>query len=64
MGTDTELRDPSGKWQSVYGIDGDGAVLVRPDGYVAWRSRSGVSDPAAALCATFELLLGRIPAMA
>jgi putative polyketide hydroxylase len=22
----------------VYGIGGDGAVLVRPDGFVAWRA--------------------------
>jgi putative polyketide hydroxylase len=64
IGTDTELRDPSGKWQSVYGIDGDGAVLVRPDGYVAWRSRSGVADPEAVLRATFERLLHRVPVIA
>ncbi len=28
-------------WKDVYEIEDDGAVLVRPDGYVAWRSRSG-----------------------
>jgi len=39
-------------------------VLVRPDGYVAWRSRSGVSNPEASLRAVFDRLLGRMPAMA
>jgi hypothetical protein len=26
-------------------VEADGAVLVRPDGHVAWRQRSAVSDP-------------------
>jgi putative polyketide hydroxylase len=64
VGTDTEVSDPDGKWQLAYGIDADGAVLVRPDGYVAWRSRSGVSNPEASLRAAFDRLLGRMPAMA
>jgi hypothetical protein len=34
-----------GGWRDVYGIGHDGAVLVRPDGVVAWRS-SGAGDPA------------------
>ena len=29
-----------GGFTTAYGIERDGAVLVRPDGYVAWRSRS------------------------
>jgi len=64
IGADTEVSDPDGKWQLSYGIDADGAVLVRPDGYVAWRSRSGVSNPEASLRAAFDRLLGRMPAMA
>jgi hypothetical protein len=64
IGDDTEVSDPDGKWQLAYGIDADGAVLVRPDGYVAWRSRSGVSNPEASLRAAFDRLLGRMPAMA
>jgi putative polyketide hydroxylase len=64
IGTDTDVSDPDGKWQLAYGIDADGAVLVRPDGYVAWRSRSGVANPEAALRAALDRLLGRVPAMA
>jgi len=64
IGADTEVSDPDGAWHAAYGIDADGAVLVRPDGYVAWRSRSGASNPEAALRAAFDRLLGRVPAMA
>ena len=64
IGTDGEIGDPDGHWHTAYGIDPDGAVLVRPDGYVAWRSRSGASDPLAELRAAFDRLLGRVPAMA
>ena len=38
----TELRD-------AFGIDRDGATLVRPDGYVAWRAPKMPEDPVAAL---------------
>jgi len=59
-----DLGDPDGHWHSVYGVEADGAVLVRPDGYVAWRSRSGVSNPQSALRAALDSLLGKVPAMA
>ena len=29
-----------GGFTSAYGVQRDGAVLVRPDGHVAWRSPS------------------------
>jgi len=33
--------DPSGRgFAALYGVEGDGAVLVRPDGHVAWRGRT------------------------
>ncbi|MFD3405840.1 FAD-dependent monooxygenase [Kribbella sp. NPDC058693] len=35
------------EWPELYGVESDGAVLVRPDGHVAWRSRTGSTDPAA-----------------
>ena len=64
IGADTEVSDPDTAWHAAYGIDADGAVLVRPDGYVAWRSRSGVSNAEATLRAAFDLALGRIAAIA
>jgi putative polyketide hydroxylase len=63
VGVDGEVSDPEGNWHAAYGIDTDGAVLIRPDGYVAWRSRSGTPNPQAVLRAAFEQLLGRVPAM-
>jgi hypothetical protein len=44
-----ELADPDGQWHATYGVEPGGAVLVRPDGYIAWRGRGPVADPAAAL---------------
>jgi 2,4-dichlorophenol 6-monooxygenase len=40
--------DPDGAWAALYDI-GRGAVLVRPDGHVAWRVRDLPDDPAAEL---------------
>jgi hypothetical protein len=41
---------------AAFGIENDGAVLVRPDGFVAWRSRSGTIEPAATLRRVCESL--------
>lgn len=39
-GHDNELRAPDGQWEYAASISPKGAVLVRPDGFVAWRSWS------------------------
>lgn len=41
-----ELSDPDGAWAAAYGVPAGGAVLVRPDGIIAWRT-AGPADPAA-----------------
>ena len=43
-----DLRDPAGAFADAYGISAAGAVLVRPDGFVAWRApdAAGASDAA------------------
>jgi putative polyketide hydroxylase len=64
VGTDGDLVDPDGKWHEAYGVDTDGAVLVRPDGHVAWRSHSGASNPLEVLRAVLDCLFGRMPAIA
>ena len=38
------LRDPDLRFAEAYGLAGAGAVLVRPDGFVAWRARDLASD--------------------
>jgi 2-polyprenyl-6-methoxyphenol hydroxylase-like FAD-dependent oxidoreductase len=37
------------KFRAATGLEADGALLVRPDGFVAWRAVAGVPDPVAAL---------------
>ncbi|WP_367129198.1 FAD-dependent monooxygenase [Saccharothrix sp. HUAS TT1] len=44
-------------WASVYGVGTAGAVLVRPDGHVAWRSTAAAS--AEALSAAVDTVLAR-----
>ena len=44
-----DVLDHEGAWDAVSGIGGTGAVLVRPDHHVAWRSIGPVADPAAVL---------------
>lgn len=39
-----DLHDPEGRWPEAYGVGVEGAVLIRPDGFVAWRSPNGDAD--------------------
>ncbi len=34
------LRDPTGEFTAAYGLEPSGCVLIRPDGFVAWRARN------------------------
>jgi aklavinone 12-hydroxylase len=34
-----DLIDKENQWTSRYGVSPSGCVLLRPDGYIAWRSR-------------------------
>ena len=56
---DGELADCDGQWLETYGLDETGAVLVRPDGYVGWRSRAMPADPAARLGEAMTSIMGR-----
>jgi hypothetical protein len=55
------IADPDNAWRDAYEIDDDGALLIRPDAHVAWRSRGGSSDPAKTLRETLDQVLGRAP---
>ncbi|MGR3932799.1 FAD-dependent oxidoreductase [Streptomyces sp. BRA346] len=47
---DHELApEPGADWAELHGTAPDGAVLVRPDGFVAWRAERSASDPYALL---------------
>jgi putative polyketide hydroxylase len=60
IGDGGELADPADGWQQAYGVEDDGAVLVRPDGQVAWRSRNCPSAPGVILASALDAVLGRI----
>jgi hypothetical protein len=45
VGEGGDVADPDRRWTAAYGIEADGAVLLRPDGHVAWRERSSAADP-------------------
>ncbi|MET7315792.1 FAD-dependent monooxygenase [Streptomyces thermoviolaceus] len=46
-------------WARAHGIGTDGAVLVRPDGFVAWRSPGAVPDPEGTLREVLTAVLRR-----
>ncbi len=49
VGFGADLEDPQAAWPSVYAVEPDGAVLVRPDGHVAWRQVRHGAEPQAEL---------------
>jgi 2,4-dichlorophenol 6-monooxygenase len=56
---DGDLYDPRCAWLRQRGIEPDGAILVRPDRFVAWRQASGAADPRAQLAAALSRVLAR-----
>ncbi|WP_320065184.1 FAD-dependent oxidoreductase [Micromonospora sp. RTGN7] len=53
----TDLTDVEGVWESRYGCSADGAVLLRPDGYVAWRGGGPVDGRAEVLAGVLREIL-------
>jgi putative polyketide hydroxylase len=53
------LADPAGVFSSAYDITRSGAVLVRPDGFVAWRSKDASGASPESLARVFTSLLSR-----
>jgi tetracenomycin A2 monooxygenase-dioxygenase len=49
-----DLQDVAHRFSTAYGVGTDGAVLIRPDGFIAWRHATGVDG--AALDAALERL--------
>lgn len=46
IGKGAEFADADGRWKTVREITDEGAILVRPDNHVAWRSMGGSENPA------------------
>ncbi len=58
IGADS-LADPSGAFPDAYGISPSGAVLVRPDGFVAWRGKTGEAASAEEISTALASVLCR-----
>jgi 2,4-dichlorophenol 6-monooxygenase len=56
-GRQADLVDRSGAWRDASETDLSGAVLVRPDGHVAWRARTQPDRPSVALEAVVRTVL-------
>ncbi len=54
-----EVRDSGGGFAAAYGISPSGAVLVRPDGFVAWRAADATGASDAAIGDVLDALLQR-----
>jgi putative polyketide hydroxylase len=62
IGATADLRDADGGWSVKLGTTSAGAVLVRPDGFVAWRSDdNGDSTAGSTLAQVLSSILGRGP---
>ena len=57
-----DYRDPRCAWLKQREIGREGAVLVRPDRYVGWRSMGASADPVGDLQAALEGILCRVAA--
>lgn len=55
----TDFQDADGEFHTAYGISSQGAVLVRPDGFVGWRSADASTQPEQVLKRAFAQLVCR-----
>lgn len=53
-----DLQDPERRFADAYGIGSRGAVLIRPDGFIAWRSAGDSVDCAGELTGALAESLG------
>lgn len=56
---DGDYLDPRCRWARLRQIGTDGAILVRPDRFVAWRSIGSSPDPDTDLADALSRVLGR-----
>jgi hypothetical protein len=59
VGSQGDLIDTENAWIGRAGLESGGALLVRPDGYVAWRSTAPTANPRQILEQAMAHLLGR-----
>jgi putative polyketide hydroxylase len=57
VGEAGDLQAPAGRFEALYGVEPDGAVLVRPDGFVGWRTQRAGKVPAEDLAGALDTIL-------
>jgi aklavinone 12-hydroxylase len=57
----SDFEDVEARFEQSYGISSAGASLVRPDGFVAWRSESAAADATALVHEALRQSLGHGP---
>jgi putative polyketide hydroxylase len=57
VGEAGDLQSPAGRFEALYGVEPDGAVLVRPDGFVGWRAQRAGKVPADDLARALATIL-------
>ena len=59
IGPEEDLRAADGAWYELRGHEDEGAVFVRPDGHLAFRSAGAVPDPLATLGRAYDVAVAR-----
>jgi 2-polyprenyl-6-methoxyphenol hydroxylase-like FAD-dependent oxidoreductase len=55
-----DIRDHEAAFAQAYGLSDDGAALIRPDGFVAWRAKTMIGDPENALGRVLDAVLMKV----
>jgi len=59
VGPDRDVEDIYQEWPDIREVDEDGCLLVRPDGYIGWRSQSVADNATEELASAMNQILGR-----
>jgi putative polyketide hydroxylase len=59
IGSADDALDPDGAWAQLTGLAPGGALLVRPDDFVGWRTERFPAEPERELCRALSVILAR-----
>lgn len=59
IGPDGDATDPSGTWEQLREVATSGALLIRPDGHIAFRTEALPTDPQTVLQAAIDHVIGK-----
>ena len=57
IGEGGDVQDPQGEWAALREVSESGAILLRPDGHVAWRAAHSVPEPLVDLGAALRQMM-------